>query len=48
MEQQAEHRKKNKKPILILGILLFLMAGAGIYYWIHSSYYATTNDAQLL
>lgn len=47
MEQQAEQKKKNKKPILILGVLLLLMAGAGIYYWIHSSYYATTNDAQL-
>lgn len=47
MEQQTDQKKKNKKPILILGIILFLMAGAGIYYWIHSSYYASTNDAQI-
>lgn len=47
MKQETAPKKKKKKPLLILGIILVLMLGAGAYYWIHSSRYASTNDAQL-
>jgi membrane fusion protein (multidrug efflux system) len=45
MEDQT--KKKSKKPLIILGALLLIMAGIGAFYWIRGSNFETTDDAQL-
>lgn len=40
-------KKKSRKPIVIVVCLLAVIAGIGAFYWIRSSHYATTDDAQL-
>src|SRR5699024_7514571 len=47
MERETQLQKKNRKTLIILGIILVLMTGAGLYYWNYSSHYARTDDAQL-
>ena len=41
------NKKKSKKPLIILGALLLLMAAIGVFYWIRSAHFETTDDAQL-
>ena len=40
-------KKKSKRPLFIVLGLLLIMAVIGIGYWMHSSHYASTDDAQL-
>lgn len=48
MENQAQQtQKKSKKPLLILGSLLLVMAIIGGFYWISGMHYENTDDAQL-
>lgn len=45
MEQPQKN--KSRKPLIILAIVFALMAGSGIYYWLRSAAFETTDDAQL-
>jgi membrane fusion protein (multidrug efflux system) len=45
MEEQKQ--KSKRKPLIILTVVLLLMAGGGAGYWVHSSHYESTDDAQI-
>lgn len=44
MENQTN---KNRRPLIILAVILLIAAGGVLFYWIKSSAYETTDDAQL-
>lgn len=43
----TQTKKKNRKPLFILGGLLLIMLGIGGFYWIQNADYEKTDDAQL-
>lgn len=46
MEKQTVP-KKSRKPLIILAMAFIIMMGTGGFYWIKSTAYETTDDAQL-
>lgn len=40
-------RRRNRRPFLILGLVLTLLVAVGVVYWLHARQFATTNDAQI-
>ena len=45
MEKQTQ--RKKRAPFILLGIVLLLMAAAGVFYWISGAAFETTDDAQI-
>ena len=45
MKEQTQN--KNRKPVLLVIVILALAAGVTLFFWIRSTSYETTDDAQL-
>ncbi len=43
----APRRGRNRRPFVILALVLLVLVGAGVVYWLHARNFATTDDAQI-
>ncbi|MBW4034987.1 MAG: HlyD family secretion protein [Proteobacteria bacterium] len=43
----APQRGRSRRPFLILALVLLVLVGAGVIYWLHARNFATTDDAQV-